>query len=486
MASLSNRFGAGTRTSSWSEIPICDRDAYLTDFHEHDHFAQLISSPSGILVWRLYQVLSRDVAWLCRKYAECGVSVCTEGRPLVEWYRSQGRAILESAIRGHKKEIAHLQYVDAEVIPGIEGVDNLLQLLTCRQPEKKFKDYTVGKFISLLNFIFPYLSRRCTIPWCQVWKSRKQPNEPLFPHTEQTRSVNLRGLLEVLAYANEKKQLLRTHADHNDLRHWADHRIPNEFKVPLDSFLKIFGDPGNLRGHLSRCLLGRIDLCSFSGIEDEIYVEEEWPWWRCRMEPMRSILLLKNDLISLQNLCARASLYGPNSWEPEQNKLEQMGLAQSRLAQEIISGQLRRLDRAFLRANKARLNSLICFIKGQFTSIYDEAVSELMLIEYQDSFQFRRPTTLVSELIGAVFSGMVICFNSNIARGTSMQPPEPTGRKLADSIAQLGGLLNEEAQFKEVGSSSSKVGELCESVRRLFTREFFQRMPGGTNILWSE
>ncbi len=113
--------------------------------------------------------------------------------------------------------------------------------------------------------------------------------------------------------------------------------------------------------------------------------------------------------------------------------------------------------------------------------IQNEILAELLLIEYQDIMLFyQQQRSFINEMLGAVLFGMLVCLGVNVARGALMQPPEIIGAKLTRSIEEYA------QKLRQAGARGTEYsGDLCESVRSLFTKQMFERFVGGSNVVWA-
>ena len=58
----------------WKNASAQDKRLFLLEQHESAHHHLLTSTPCGLLLWRLNQVISRDISWAKRKVAPYGVT----------------------------------------------------------------------------------------------------------------------------------------------------------------------------------------------------------------------------------------------------------------------------------------------------------------------------------------------------------------------------------------------------------------------------
>ena len=92
--------------------------------------------------------------------------------------------------------------------------------------------------------------------------------------------MNVRTILEVLAYMKEQRSLIRMRATKSDLEFWERNRLPIQYRQAFRAFQTELHDPSAARGLLGKALLGGVDPSAIAESREEVFVEDEWPWWR--------------------------------------------------------------------------------------------------------------------------------------------------------------------------------------------------------------
>jgi hypothetical protein len=69
----------------WQDLSTTEKCVLLATEHERDHFNQVITSPIGLLLWRCYQVIERDVVWFPTVFHELEIEINPTAEPLLDW-----------------------------------------------------------------------------------------------------------------------------------------------------------------------------------------------------------------------------------------------------------------------------------------------------------------------------------------------------------------------------------------------------------------
>jgi len=502
------------RSLRWTSIPSDDREHLLSEQHELDHYTLLTSTPAGGLLWRLHQVVVRDVVWIAGLYDKHGVPIRgsdVASRGLVDWLKVVGLARLQKALSKEPtnpdSKIAY--YVEEEVIVGLANSLRLLDILTCEEPATTYHELTAGELARLLDDTFGYLARRSDVElvgpnrlpnWRGRWVS-VEPNAPVFPDDH---SFNLRGLLELLAYSKERQYAKLMGARPSDLKSHLRETVPLSLQRPLATWLRhAHGDEAVLRNVLIEGLLGRLDIATVGDCltwdrvgtgdlyRDVLYrdlrtsdapgadgrqvlrLESEWPFFRCerlRRRRMQTVPQLR-PVVTLATAAGRNRLYGPEShWE---RPIQAPDEASRRML--LYGIHLRRTEAALRAGMGMRYKSILTFASGAqgATSSPDYAQS-ILLFHTLDQFHIPRPDGLeIPEIVSAVFFGLFNQTVLDIASGdadlTALRSDLKTARtKLARTISRI------EKQLSRGGMRNS-VSTAARDARHFFTLEFFER-----------
>lgn len=495
----------------WREVSELDRAIFLTDRHETEHFTTLTSTPAGVLLWRLYQVVVRDARYLTGIFDQAGIPISAEdvrrSGGLVPWCRSSGLTWLEMV--GHKLKEPRLPgYVQIEVLPGLESILDLFDILTCPLPHATYGSITRGQFADLLNRTYDYLARRCDLElcgdghspqnwhWTAMWASR-DPNAPLFSNPTD---LNLRGTLELLAYAIERRTVRNADGTKRDLAEWHQ-RVPDEYRESLEYWLQAAEyDETRLRSVLIDGLLGRIDLaavgsCPIWDFERSgnpelnriyrhmqstvprtsdgrqiLFVESEWPWARCSRTNEKFEMNCPPDVraaVTLGAVACRRHLAGAESrWEGAGG--DSSGDPE---IPNLYASHLRHLNDVFLRNITYRRDHLLALLNGRQPTLSLADLSEgLLLIEYKDEVSHYNPRNLYDVYAAALF-GASNAFAVQLVRGRSLPSPRKLGAKVA---AYYRGLADELMGEYESASDLRNLAERIETEQH-FSRARFAK-----------
>lgn len=496
----------------WQDVSPPDRRALLTDLHELDHFRMLISTPFGVLLWRLYQVVTRDLLFLTRTYREYGLPLERKdfSSGIVEWFRRTGRTRLDLVAPIISGGLGKVRYIEGEVIPGLESVLRLLDILTCHAPHEKYRDLTAGEFAALLNIAYDYLSQRSDIElrndkWGAVWKS-ENPRAPMF---DGPASLSFLLVMELLAYCRERRVVRRMGGSAADLSDWGTERLPGVYRPAMTDWLSAAGDDETtLREVLIDSLLGRVDPAAigscpgwdpdgcgnetldqlYRGLKSRtertndgrliLYVECEWPWGRAlRVSDSLGMQLFPTlrSVLTLGCLSGRKRLYGPKSrWDAPENEAVGNLLAESTGAKDPYGIHLRRLDDVLRQGLGARYRSVEGLLHGRPPTLSDNDLTKhLLLVEYQDEIDFYTETTTSTffDAISAAFFGVMTSLSFHLTTGLPPPDPELVRAKLVGSIDRFLRVVDDSAiQLKELAELYRKIVEL------LFTKGSFEKL----------
>ena len=415
----------------------------------------LISTPVGVLLWRIYQVITRDVQYLARTYKEFGLAIpvhdCLSSGGVINWHRASGRTRLNLVSHKVTHGSVRIEYIDQELIHGLESVLQLLDILTCIDPQTKHSNLTSCTFASLLNDVYNYLAIRCDIEvdddrWNGVWTS-ESPDSLVF---EDPMSLNVLQTLELLAYCRERRTARAMQANDTDIENWLKDRVPNCYSELLQNWLAAAGDNETvLREVLIDSVLGRIDLATIgacpgwdpNGCGDEtldqhyrdlqsrakrtsdgrikLTVECEWPWWRSQRVRkhfrMENVLTIRT-ILTAGAVSGHEKLYGPGAlWEePVDDQLgDVIGTANP------CEVHLKNVNEVLLSGIRSRFHSLNLMARGAGQPLeHVDLTKHLLLVEFEDEMDFYAESDAhIINLFSACYSGLLTSLSYRIAVG---------------------------------------------------------------------
>lgn len=264
----------------WSNSTDEEKAAFLTEHHEIAHHSLLHSTSVGILLWRINQIIFRDIHFLSDKLQENNVVIPHGSVPRV-WLK--GRCLSSEFSDPRLGE-----YCEA-VVNAIEDLTKLKEILFHPAASTKYSDYTLTQFSELMNRCFEYIAARCGLPWNGNWCTELPPSTKLF---NEELSFNARDMFEVHAIAREL-WIMRAFNDFAGL----SQRIESACDLYGDCFTFIsenFEKDDEVGFYINpiqevvllACSSGLdITACDSSGM---LRVEDHIPWWRLKR-------LLKTD-----------------------------------------------------------------------------------------------------------------------------------------------------------------------------------------------
>ncbi len=260
----------------WEAASSADRKAYLVELHECSHHALMYSTPAGVLLWRLNQVISRDIAWIFKKLAELGVEISELETPEAQVTDPAWQAAFAS--QGHGG--IHARGYVLHTIRSLTDVLTLRSIMFGRGAGSTHAELTFGELAPLMERVFTYLADRCDVRFITNWKSRLPDNTLVFPPATP---YNVMDIAEVHAIAAELFALRAV----GDLEGFARRRHEAE----SGPFGAAFSTGAALTKHVNDLGLsphqmqiagliacsGALDVHQEPGIT---YLEDELPWWR--------------------------------------------------------------------------------------------------------------------------------------------------------------------------------------------------------------
>lgn len=492
-----NKYGNGEELQlenfDWNSLPPRDKNILLTDLHEFDHYDHLIASPFGILLFRIYNVLTRDVIWLGKEFEKLGLALNNGGKPLMEWLINEGVGIYEAKKRLAATGAKDIEYLTFEVIPGLFAVTSLLELITSKNLPPKYKNLTVGEFCAILNWAYRYLRKRCDVDiifkngqrsdWEDVgfvWDTKLPKSTRIFQ--EGVPFFSYFNILECLAYFRELKYLDKQNANNGVFGEWFKERFPADYYWHYQLFNLLFKDPTKTRGYLNTFLDSRVDLTSGSKNihKTKHFVEEEWPFFI--INDIQSSFdihtgKLSNRVQGLQAVVDRGRLFGEDSnWRK---------LAGDQFAAMDFNSYALGLEKKFLEGIRRLLIIREAELRKEFLSI---DVHDLIgFIEYADIIRFSkkdfRYDFTVEELQEYVLKHLFSCLfpwiltiGINVVNGNFTPIPEDFAQKVRKSI---------ETHFHEIFSDQTLLdNQFNEISNNLFAIENLEKIFLGVEINW--
>lgn len=293
----------------WQQATEEQRASYLLEEHENAHHMLLYSSPVGVLLWRLVQVVHRDIAHFSMAKNQLQVEIPQNRTPHHFFKSGDFFKYLIETRGGQLSDFAYPQ----GIIDAIDKIFLLIDILFHHNPSEEFSDLTVGELIDLLNDVFQWLVERCDIPPCGKWVSGLPRTEKVFA---PGRDWSCMALAEVHACAREL-YLLRSFGDiahfQERAKEFSGDVFGNCFDVIREATRydnEVGFSPHEMQMSVLYALSGKIDPTMAAG--QDLVFEHEFPNFRVGKERNRHFELLRSSVENLSNL-AQTPLVGAGS-----------------------------------------------------------------------------------------------------------------------------------------------------------------------------
>lgn len=255
---------------------------FLTLLHEREHYWQSISTPCGLLQWRIAQCLLSDASWMLRmiQWADCGETVYF---PLTHWYWREGRQRLQpGAIVAPPHHLARLGRSDpAEygkfasemtefVAKSIEVVVAFFKMLA------DGRGASVGDFVTLANLANPLLANRSGIKSRIQWTTQLPAETPLiaFPR------FSVSEIQEAGARLQELLCLVSRNDGEEFLAAWYAKAIHGVYQPAFQWLLEQLGSPVMALLAIDIACTTPMDVACECADGGEIRGEDVHPSWR--------------------------------------------------------------------------------------------------------------------------------------------------------------------------------------------------------------
>lgn len=264
------------RARQWREASDLDRKTYLLELHESSHHALMYSTPAGALLWRLNQVISRDISWIFRKLADLDVVLSTHKTPEAQLTDPEWQARFAESAAGELGSRSDM----LRVIRSLSDLITMRSIFFGRNAARMHGELTFAELAPLLERCFPYLAERCEVQFVTKWKTLLPGHTRVFP---PEKAFNVMDIAEVHAIAAE---LLALRAA-GDLEGFAKRRTQAEAgpfatafatAVAATRHVNLLGlSPHQMQVAALIACSGPLDVSSETKVA---YLEQALPWWR--------------------------------------------------------------------------------------------------------------------------------------------------------------------------------------------------------------
>ncbi len=468
---------------AWKNASAHDKHLFLLEQHELAHHHLLTSTPCGLLLWRLNQVISRDISWAKRKVATYGV---TPQRYLTPRNFYQNPEFVKKLIdNGCPNDIA--DYI-CHVYDNVENCLIVRDIFfgTKSPCNKDYPLLTLGELSKRLNKAFEWMSQRCAIPWSRQWKVKGNWDALVF---SKECPINAHDIAEAHAVAHELSAI-RSFGD----KIGFNQRYNTVFGTAYEAGFEVGRrdlpkaddvefSPSILRhrGLLAFCTC--IDLTVVQGSRDTLFIEDHLPWLQFERYEIFTGEYLQKAMQTLNKL-VKNSVYSPGSkWAVLKNMNSDTGIEGSASNMHWLGLDLQ--VHAFHRNANTNISYLISYLKKEdfaYDQVSNRAIANNYVIEYSDQLHamivdlkdiygenwvklvdlgFEKFNNLGLQIICHLLNGATS--RNTIAHFLGQQIPSPA--IIAPKIAAV---IRE--QYSMAGIGKDRIEQLVSSVTSLITQ----------------
>lgn len=261
----------------WHRLSKADKQVFLVEHHESAHHSLLFSTPAGTLLWRLNQILSRDINYISRKLSENNLKISKKITPQC-WLN--GEKFSSELDRVQNLTLIEKSYF-RHVVSAIEKCLYFRKIFFESDAPKDYANLTIGELLDLTNFVYPYIQERCDTSHLIKWTTSLALDSKVFPNG---RAFNVLDIAECHAIAKEVF-ILRALGDLQG----AQDRIESSYNGPFAACMQKAVDIANYNNPIGfsphGVQIAALLACSSSldltiSESRESRIEEELPWWR--------------------------------------------------------------------------------------------------------------------------------------------------------------------------------------------------------------
>ncbi|MDH5679940.1 MAG: hypothetical protein OEZ36_00015 [Spirochaetota bacterium] len=262
----------------WQKTSAQDKRLFLVEEHELAHHQLFSSTPCGLLLWRLNQVICRDILWAEKQAKTYGVVPPMNLTPRAFYQKSEFLKLLSQ--KGCPPQM--IKYL-SDVYKNIENCLIVRDIFFGAKSASK-KDYrslTLRNLSYRLNDAFEWMSKRCDLPWTRKWKIKGDPNGLVF---SKEKPINCHDIAEAHAVAHELSTI-RAYGDKDGFDQRYKEVLRTSYETGIEVGIKDLPkakdfefSPALLRhrGLLAFCTY--IDLTVAQDDTADLFIEDHLPW----------------------------------------------------------------------------------------------------------------------------------------------------------------------------------------------------------------
>lgn len=266
-------------------LGIDDLVPMLVSGHERNHYQQLMSTPCGLLLWRIYNSITSGIHYITTKLTDSSTKA-TYYLPLTEWFDNIGYAeikkspipmpsvIIEKLFSSNDYDQIEANEIFTHYIVNIfDEVKYLIQFLQALQGHSSM---TMREFVSLANIAFQKLSIRSDLALNIEWTAHNLDATSYLPNSR----FSLDEIVEAGARFWELELLQGLKVSKDILQQWKERSIFGIYQPAFTWLSDELYDPTLARIAIDVALTTPIDLSCSEAVSGKIYVEDVLPSWR--------------------------------------------------------------------------------------------------------------------------------------------------------------------------------------------------------------
>lgn len=254
----------------------------LTLQHERQHHVALLSSTSGLLMWRCMNSLISTVLYVIRILRQSSLRT-EQFLPLMPWFNSKGKRLLRGPVQFSKTAFPgniaggwkqmH-RFLASYLIKKMSEIDILQRFMAAFNGES---DLSSSAFCVLANKATQILRERYDLDDVAMeWSSAINQIDTYLPEVRFT----TQQIIEADARLREFEVLRAVGATQEQMLLWESRFIHGAYEPVFTWLLSQVGDPVIARSAISVALCGPVDLASAKAANGRIILEEALPGWR--------------------------------------------------------------------------------------------------------------------------------------------------------------------------------------------------------------
>ncbi len=255
----------------------------LTLQHERQHHITLLSTTTGLLMWRCLNSLESTVVYAFRILRHSSLND-REFAPLRPWFHREGERLLQGNVWFSKEAFP----------PGMESSVDSAHKLLARYLSSKFleidilmrfvaayngdEDLSAVEFCSLANKATQILRDRYELDHVTLkWSAANLHNESYLPQPRFTTTQ----IIEADARLRELEVLIATGATAGQLESWQSRFIQGDYAPVFGWLMSQLGNVAAARTAIVVALCGPVDLASAAAVQSgHVRLEDALPAWR--------------------------------------------------------------------------------------------------------------------------------------------------------------------------------------------------------------